>query len=254
MCTIVILRRPGHAWPIIVAANRDEMADRPWDPPARHWPDRPRTVAGRDRLAGGSWLGVNDDGVVAAVLNRRGTLGPAAGKRSRGELVLEALDYRDAAAAAEALSTNAAQDYRTFNLVIADHRNAYWLRNAEAPNDSGAVLELFALPPGLSILTARDRNDVASPRIRRALPRFEAARVPDPASASWTDWRRLLADRTAGETRDPYAALMVATDHGFGTVSSSLLALPNPQATPARPVWLFAAGPPDHAPFEPVLL
>ncbi|HEY7688883.1 MAG TPA: NRDE family protein, partial [Dongiaceae bacterium] len=59
MCTLVILFRPGHDWPVIVGANRDEMADRPWAPPARHWPDRPQVVAGLDKLAGGSWLGVN---------------------------------------------------------------------------------------------------------------------------------------------------------------------------------------------------
>ena len=81
---------------MILAANRDEMISRAWDPPARHWPDRPDVVAGRDRLCDGSWLGLNDHGMIAAVLNRVGSLGPAAGKRSRGELVLEALDHTDA--------------------------------------------------------------------------------------------------------------------------------------------------------------
>ena len=88
MCTVVILRRPGHAWPLLLAGNRDEMMDRPWDAPARHWPDRPDVVAGRDRLAGGTWLGLNDSGVVAILLNRRGTLSarrmtPAAGANCR---------------------------------------------------------------------------------------------------------------------------------------------------------------------------
>jgi uncharacterized protein with NRDE domain len=105
MCTLAILRRPDHDWPVIIGANRDEMIDRPADPPDRHWPDRAEVVAGRDRLAGGSWLGLNDWGVAAAVLNRHGSLGPAAGQRSRGELVLEALDHADAVAAARALAT-----------------------------------------------------------------------------------------------------------------------------------------------------
>src|SRR6266581_9268973 len=104
MCTLVILRRPEHPWPIIIGAYRDEMIDRAALPPGRHWPDRPEIVAGLDRLAGGSWLGLNDWGVAAAVLNRHGSLGPAAGLRSRGELVLAALDHADAVAAAEALS------------------------------------------------------------------------------------------------------------------------------------------------------
>src|SRR5437764_973522 len=97
MCTLVILRRPDHDWPVVIGANRDEMIDRPALPPGRHWPDRPEVTAGKDLLAGGSWLGLNDWGVAAAVLNRHGSLGPAPGQRSRGELVLEALDHADAA-------------------------------------------------------------------------------------------------------------------------------------------------------------
>ena len=91
MCTVVLLIRPGHAWPLLLAANRDERLDRAWDPPAAHWPDQPDVVAGRDRSGGGTWMGVNQAGVVAAVLNRQGSLGPAPGKRSRGELPLLAL-------------------------------------------------------------------------------------------------------------------------------------------------------------------
>ena len=99
-----MMRRPGHDWPVVIGANRDEMIDRPALPPGRHWPDRPEVTAGKDLLAGGSWLGLNDWGVVAAVLNRHGSLGPVPGQRSRGELVLEALDHADAVAAADALS------------------------------------------------------------------------------------------------------------------------------------------------------
>jgi hypothetical protein len=50
--------------------------------------------------------------------------------------------------------------------------------------------------------------------------------------------------------------MTIATDMGFGTVSSSLIALPAlpERAGPAvpRPVWLFAPGPPDETPYEPV--
>ena len=41
MCTVILLHRPGHAWPVLVAANRDEMLDRAWDPPGPWWPDLP---------------------------------------------------------------------------------------------------------------------------------------------------------------------------------------------------------------------
>jgi len=48
VCTLVILRRPGHDWPLLLAANRDEVRHRPAEPPARHWPDRPEVVADLD--------------------------------------------------------------------------------------------------------------------------------------------------------------------------------------------------------------
>src|SRR6266481_2211198 len=130
MCSVVILRRPGDPWPVLLAANRDEMNDRPWLPPGRHWPDRPWVVAGLDRQAGGSWLGLNDHGLVAGVMNRAGSLGPAAGKRSRGELVLEALDHADALEAAEALRALEPRAYRPFNMIVVDNRDAFWIRNA----------------------------------------------------------------------------------------------------------------------------
>ena len=137
MCTLVILRRPGHPWPLILAANRDELTDRPWLAPGRHWPDRPEVVAGKDETAGGSWLGLNDHGVVAGVLNRVDSLGPEPGKRSRGELVLEALDHADAATATNSLARLDPAAYRSFNLVIADNRDAFWLRNSGGLGNSG---------------------------------------------------------------------------------------------------------------------
>src|SRR5579863_2270616 len=107
MCTVVLLFRPDHAWPVVLVANRDERVDRDWDPPAAWWPALPGVIAGRDRTAGGTWMGVNRHGVVAAVLNRPGSLGPEAGKRSRGELPLLALAE---VSAADAVGTLVALD------------------------------------------------------------------------------------------------------------------------------------------------
>ncbi|WP_183144511.1 NRDE family protein, partial [Pseudomonas salomonii] len=47
MCLIVFAWRPGHAQPLIVAANRDEFYARPSLPLAQ-WPDAPHVYAGRD--------------------------------------------------------------------------------------------------------------------------------------------------------------------------------------------------------------
>jgi hypothetical protein len=250
MCTLAILYRPADPWPVVFGANRDEMIDRRWRPPGRWWPERPDVVAGFDEQAGGSWLGLNDDGVAAAILNRQGSLGPADGKRSRGQLVLHALDHADAAAAAASIAGIDALAYRPFNLVVADRNGVFWLRN-EAERGSGGV-ERIAVPAGVSLLTERELNDTGSPRIARYLARFRAARAPDPEHGDWADWQALLASRDTAPGLAPTDSMTITTDFGFGTTSSSLLALPADPDGDRKPVWLFAPGRPDEAAFAPV--
>ncbi|MGH6718936.1 MAG: NRDE family protein [Alphaproteobacteria bacterium] len=245
MCTVVILRRPGHRWPLILGANRDELVARPSRPPAAHWPRQPDVIGGQDVMAGGTWLGINGAGVVAAVMNRVGSLGPAADKASRGELPLLALEKTDAAAAAAAVAALDGGRYRTFNLVVADAREGFWLRWAEGAR----AIERFALPDGVSMVTAHDRNDGASRRIRRFLPCFAAATPPEPP-ASWGAWQRLLGSRAYDPDGGPTDAMTIAPTGGFGTVSSSLVALGDDGAV----IWRYAGGAPDIVPFRDVAL
>ena len=233
-----------------MAANRDEMAGRPWQSPARHWPDRFDVVAGRDELADGTWLGVNDNGVVAGVLNRRHTLGALPGCRSRGELPLEALDHATAADAAEALAYLDPGAYRPFNLVVADRQDGFLVQAAGGGNGSAGVT-VSPLPPGLSMITARGLNDPASPRVALHLPRLLAARPPDPDEGDWSSWQSIMASREF-EGSDAGGAMTVVTDGLFGTVSSSLIALPAVGRFGIAPIWLFAAGRPGDVSYQPV--
>lgn len=248
MCTLVILRRPSHDWPVIIGANRDEMVDRPWRGPDRHWPERADVVAGQDLEAGGTWLGLNDHGVVAGILNRPGALGPAPNKRSRGELVLEALDHADASAAATALADIDGRAYRPFNLVIADNRDAFWLT---LRTDGGRVAT-HAIGEGHSMITAHDLNDPETPRIRTYLPKFKACPQPDPARGEWRAWQDILADTASAPGDGPAGAMTIETEVGFGTVSSSLIALPSMAQLDVPAQWLFAPGPPNRTPYEAV--
>jgi hypothetical protein len=96
------------------------------------------------------------------------------------------------------------------------------------------------------MVTAHDPNDHASPRTRVHLPHFQAAPPPDPGRGDWQSWTRLLADRSGPRG----VAVNVPGEGGFGTVCASLAAVSESRDA----VWLFAAGPPDEAPFRPVLL
>ncbi len=246
MCTLVILRRPGHDWPLILAANRDEMAGRPWKAPARHWPDRAGVAGGLDVGGGGTWLARNDHGVVAAMLNRAGALGPAPGKRSRGELPLDALDHADAAEGAAALADLDPDAWRPFNMVLADNTSAWWL----ASREGARAVAVERVPDGLSMITAHDMNDTGSSRIARYLPLFREAAAPDPDAGDWVEWAALMASGATSD--DHFGAMNFATDSGFGTLSGSLMALPGTESPDPRGVWLFAAGRPGTVAYDPV--
>jgi len=252
MCTLVILSRPENDWPLIVAANRDEMRDRPWLKPERHWPDRPDVIAGLDELAGGTWLGMNDFGLIAAVLNRTGTLGPDPDLRSRGELPLEALDHAEAEMAADALANLEPRSYKPFNLFVGDVVSSYCI------SSDGRNIEVQHIPDGLSMLTDKNLNDPESKRLARYRPLFRDATPPEPEQEDWSAWMKLLSERMTPDTSSPGEAmnielLLEAKNEVFGTVSSSLIGLPAVHLDNAKPKWLFAAAPPDTVPYEPVI-
>ena len=249
MCTVVIHRDPKAPWPVVLAANRDEMSGRPWRPPARHWEDHPHVIAGIDEEAGGTWMGVNDDGLLAAILNRPGSLGPAPDKRSRGELPLEALSHAEAREAAEALSHLDGRAYRSFNLLVADAREGFWLKSK---GDTSRV-EMMPVPEGVSMLAANDLNSKLSDRISRYLPLFRDAPRPDPDTSDWSRWQELIASRETDGDIGERGAMNVGTGRdGFMTVCSSLVALPGPERFGEKPRWLFAPGSPDMAAFEEI--
>ena len=241
MCSVVIARNCLEDWPILLAANRDEMLNRPWQPPARHWPDREEVIAGLDELAGGTWLGLNDYGVVATILNRKHTLGPADGKRSRGELVLEALDHADAAAAIEALSALNAEAYRPFNMLIADNQHAAVLIG----RGEGGIIQQ-PVPDGVSMITHADLNDTESARISAHLPLFRDAALPNPAQDDWQGWAQVI---SAQNSDSPVDGMAIPNTNGFGTGSSALVALPSVEQASTKPIFKFAAGAPGVAEF-----
>jgi uncharacterized protein with NRDE domain len=239
MCTVVILKRSGHPWPVMLAANRDEQLDRPWDPPAEWWPDRSGVVAGRDRLGGGTWMGLNRHRVVAVVLNRRGTLGPAPGKRSRGELPLLALENSSALTAASAIAALDAAAWRGFNMVVADATGAaFFLRGLGHGHP-----EQIPLADGFHMITSSDPNDVTRERVARHLPRFRSALSPE--TDDYAAWKTFITDHS-GSTDEQ---LHIVPRNGYGTVCSSLLGLARQEA----PVWLFTTSS-DVASFKPVAL
>ena len=168
-------------------------------------------------------------GVLATVLNRPGSLGPAEGKRSRGELPLLAAASRSAEQAAKALATLEAGAWRPFNLLLVDQHDGFFLRGRGEGRP-----DVMRLDAGVTMVTAHDPNDLDSPRIRRHLPLFDQAKAPEPEIEDWSAWETLLTDAGFGSAGIA-EALRVPPVRGFGTVCSSLLAL----AADGRRRWRF---------------
>src|SRR5215831_14240695 len=97
MCTLAIYFKAFTDYPVVVAANRDEYLARPALPPTT-LAETPHIVGGKDLRASGTWLGLNQHGLIAGLLNRRnGTQDNDPGLRSRGLLCLDALRHASAA-------------------------------------------------------------------------------------------------------------------------------------------------------------
>lgn len=125
MCLIVFAWRPEHPQPLVLAANRDEFYDRACLPLAE-WPEVPGLYAGRDLLAGGTWLGVTASGRFAALTNIRDPRLPPVG-RSRGELCVQFLSGEMGPGEFLADAQRRAGDYAGFNLLVGDARELCFL-------------------------------------------------------------------------------------------------------------------------------
>lgn len=124
MCTLIVAHRRIPGRPLVVAANRDEYLDRPSEGPRVRETRAGRVLAPLDLRAGGTWLGLNERGVFAALTNLR-IDEPDPNRRSRGEVVLDALAEESAHGAARMLGRLETEAYNPFNLFVADARHAY---------------------------------------------------------------------------------------------------------------------------------
>ncbi len=229
MCTLIALHRCIPGAPLIVAANRDEFADRPSRAPALREFEHAFVVAPLDVRAGGTWLGVNPAGVFAAITNRR-TETPDPARRSRGLLVLDALGASSAADAASAALDLPPDAYNPFNLFVADAQRAYAITYGDAP-------KCIELAPGSHVI---GNADLAAP------PPAKVARIADEAAQIARAPDAALLDRLADLCRS-HASGGAAPDAvcvhagSYGTRSSTLLRLAE---TASESALLYADGEP----------
>jgi len=119
MCLILMAWHAHPAYPLVIAANRDEFYARP-TAPAGFWPDAPHVLAGRDLQAGGTWLGLTRTGRFAALTNYRDPENIKADAPSRGELVSRFLVEDESPDSFMTMLAASAPGYNGFNLLFSD--------------------------------------------------------------------------------------------------------------------------------------
>ncbi len=119
MCILFIAVEQHPDYPVIICANRDEFHQRPTE--NMHWWPEQNILAGKDLQAGGTWLGLSPNGNFSALTNFRRPASFDAKKRSRGDLVVQALATNNAST--QQYLTQESKQYNNFNLVFGQLNN-----------------------------------------------------------------------------------------------------------------------------------
>jgi len=202
MCLIAVAHRVSEDFPLAIAANRDELYDRP-TLAAAPWPEDPRVIGGRDRRAGGSWLAVRAGGRFAAVTNVRDA---RAGGPSRGLLVSRfVLGDDDALDFANSIDRDA---YAGFHLILGDGATVAHVTNADAAPPS-------IVQPGSIFAVSNGRPGDDWPKVELARAAMSSA-IDDPEKLL-----DFLTTRRGGPIEQE--VFVVAPELGYGTRSSTVI-------------------------------
>jgi len=237
MCLLILLRDVVPNWPLVVAANREERFDRPTERPTL-LNRTPSVFGGKDLRAGGTWLAVNQWGMLCAVTNRPRQEAPADRVRSRGLLCLDASRQKSPIAVAD-LMGRAVQEqaYDGFNLVCAT------TAVAKVFYYDGALREK-QLGHAVTVLSTGEANDRSLDKVRCVYERLEGF-----AAEALTAWIERLEAVCRSHCAGPDGRGACCEHLGeAGTVSSSILAFHD--RDPRKNMFRHAPGPPCQTTYE----
>jgi uncharacterized protein with NRDE domain len=258
VCLLIALFQVVPDAPLIVAANRDERLDRPAVAMTVLRERAPRILGGRDLLAGGTWLAVNEHGVVAGLTNQPSADGRDPAKRTRGELPLAFAGHESASDAVAAVRREL--DPAAYNpcwMLAGDRESLYSIGVS-----GGSEVDVEQLSPGLHVLeNAPIREESAKAMFVRDVVRDALARRgASHAAAVIATLTAVLADhrpaapqpRTDVTGRVWPASLSAACVHaeGFGTRSAMVVSVPARAGDAGVPTVLVAGGRPCETPVQ----
>ncbi len=231
MCTVILLYKLHPAYPVIIAGNRDEFLARPALAP-HLWKTAGQgqeitILAGRDQRAGGTWMGINQFGLVTGVTNRfTGSRDPD--KRSRGQLVLQCLAQEVPEQTKEGLTAHEASQYNPFNLFCLSRESGFLFTNYPEAH-------LQPLTKGVHILTNRAIEDPEDKKWNWLNSQFREP-PSDPGTVE-----RLLEQALRCHGKEADSEPVCIHLEGYGTVSSFVAFLGNING---KSTYKYCEGPP----------
>jgi hypothetical protein len=164
VCTVTVV---PHDAGVRVACNRDERRSRP-----QALPPRVHQIAGRlaafpiDPVGRGTWIGVNDAGLIVALLNRNGRATGAVPhpKRSRGLIARRLLRCSSADEALQGVATLDMSVYSPFSVLLVKGT-----RVSVATSDGTALLTTVSTLDRPMLLTSSSLGDEVVETPRRQL-------------------------------------------------------------------------------------
>jgi uncharacterized protein with NRDE domain len=219
MCLIAFAWRPGHALPLVVAANRDEFYARPTLELAP-WQDAPQIIAGRDLEAGGGWLGITEDGRFAALTNIRAAHQPQGG-RSRGELVAGFLRGNDSPAEYLQQVVEHLDDYAGFNLLVGN-RDELHLLNAREGRPRRLEAGIYGLS-NAELNTPWPKLERARAGLVKLLPQVSVPALLALLEDDWQPPAELLPDTGIDPRWERMLGSIFIRSEDYGTRASTVL-------------------------------
>jgi uncharacterized protein with NRDE domain len=179
MCTVVLFYKQLKDYPIIIAHNRDALAESVERSPSALTPDA-RVFGPRDMKSGGTWIGLNQACLLLALTNRyQPNRDEYPADMSRGTLVLTILEQAENSKKAVELAREicSARRLKYFNLFLADDHDLHRIEYDEHMN--AAKLEpgrYFHSSSGYDVGTIRTQRE---DRLHQLLQDFEPVSLRD---------------------------------------------------------------------------
>jgi len=225
MCLIFLSYQQNPRYPLIILANRDEFYGRPTEQ-AAFWSGN-NVLAGKDLVAGGTWLGITKRGSMAMITNYRDLANLNPNAPTRGKLVSDFL-RGDLDAKRYLVGLDSSADfYNGYNIILGSLNDPWYYSNYQK--------KIYQLGSGLYGLS-NELLDSPWPKVSKGKSALADLFMADGLNVNQLFEQMLnreeapvdnLPDTGIGLTKEKALSPMFIKTKDYGTRCSTLITLDN---------------------------